>query len=240
MSASNPPQATPKPVEIAVLHDARAVHDIAVLRFRDFQADGVPSWVLATTTPGPNSGSGTISGALIKAETGEFVMPPGAEPVLLKNGSWKAIAAARDLEHAKGSYSWSESLVEEKRQLTPEDYYSPFIHGGTIVCRPTRGKLGIGQFGPVYLIFPEWGQYVAATAEFAEQHGGHFEQGRTRPDDADLLMSVLFHENKLISALAFQGLIASKSANRGGHPQGPTPGRRAGAGDPLPLGDHGA
>ena len=206
------PDSLPKPVETAVLHDARAVHDTASFRFTDFTTVGTPSWVLASVTPGPNSGSGTIPGAFIKAETGEFVVPPDAGAVLVKEGSWKVVAAARQPKsQAMSTYSWTEPL-RQKRILDPEDYYSPFIHGGTIVCRPTPEKLGLAQFGPVHLIFPEWGQFVAATAEFAEQHGGHFEQGGTRPGDADLLMSVLFHENKLISALAFQGLIASKSA----------------------------
>jgi hypothetical protein len=209
-----PPAPPPRQAEIALLHDARAVHDITALRFGAYEADGVPAWILASVIPGPRSGSATIPGAFLKAETGELVMAEAQGPVVIKEGRWKAVAAARPHQRcAEGDYSWTEPLVQQKRGLDPEDCYSPFAHGGMILCRPSPGRPGLGRFGTVSLLFPDWGQYVSAAADSARLHG---ELSAKEPGDTDRLAGLFAQENPLIAVLAFRGLMTSK---------GPTPDR---------------
>lgn len=210
MTISDKPSITPQQqIEYDLLHDARAVHDTASLHFADFETGQVPSWVLATVTPGPNSGSATVPGASIKAETGELVVPQGAKAVLLKEGTWKtSVSASGHGRLATGTYSWSEPLEQDKRILPPEDFYSPFVHGGTILFQPTPGKSGIDQFGPVHLLFQEWGQYVAAASVFVKNHQQLFEaDSKTGPAETNQLTAMLSNENKLIVTLAFRRLI---------------------------------
>jgi hypothetical protein len=195
----------PQQMESRLLHDARAVHDTASLRFRDFETNGEPSWVLATVTPAPRSGSATVPGAYIKADTGELVMPGAAETVVVKAGSWKAEAAARAGQSTGGTYDWTEPL-EEKRTLLPEDYYSPFVHGGTMLCRPTSSAPGIEQFGPVHLLFPEWGQYVTAASAFTQRHRALFEADQLGPTAVAELEQLLSQDNALLAVLAFRAL----------------------------------
>lgn len=199
-------------VEYALLHDARAVHDTALLRFQIYKVDGVLFWVLGEVTPGPNSGSITIPGAFINAETGEFVTPRDPELVMVKEGMWKVLTTAvQDRQKAEASYSWSEPLNQERRVLVPEDFYSPFTHGGKILFLPTPGESGIEQFGPVHLIFPDWERYIAPASVFIEQHRGLFAEDEARVDNVANLIKLLSSENKLIAVLAFRRLIASKS-----------------------------
>src|SRR6266540_7520940 len=107
------------------------------------------------------SGSATVPGAYIKADTGELITPPNADTVIVKEGTWKVIAAAPQAKPPTGNqYSWTESPAEEKRILFPEDYYSPFTHGGTILCRPESNPNSLAAFGRVHLLFSDWDKYV--------------------------------------------------------------------------------
>src|SRR4051794_707217 len=92
-------------LEGQILHDGRAVHDLAALRFADYEPGGRPPWILATRAPGPRSGSATIPGGYIEAETGKLVVPEGAMTVLVKEGTWKALSSSPPGAHpASGSY----------------------------------------------------------------------------------------------------------------------------------------
>jgi hypothetical protein len=197
----------PPPNQYVLLHDARIIHDTASLRFKDFESNGIPFWVLAKIIPAPGSGSATVPGAYINADTGRLVAPPGVEAVIVKKGRWAVTASARSTwPSAENEYSWSESL-RDKRLLLPEDYYSPFVYGGTILCRPTRGATGIDQFGPVRLLLPEWARFVVSASVFAEGHPALFEGGELKPRDDAELKQLLLQENKLLAVLAFRTLL---------------------------------
>lgn len=203
------PVASQQEIESILLHDARVIHDTASLTLKNFVVDGVQSWALANVIPGPRSGSGMIPGASVNAQTGEFVIPQGTKTVLIKEGNWKMIEATSQYKHkTEDSFSWSEPMDKPKRILLSEDFYSPFAQGGMILFRPTPGKSGIDQFGPVHLLFQEWGQYVAAASAFVKKHQQLFEaDSKTGLAEMNDLMTLLPNENKLIVVLAFRRLV---------------------------------
>ena len=77
-----------------LLHDARAVHDLASIRFKDFEVDGILFWVVAIITPAPTSGSATIPGAHINSDSGKLIAPPASQTVVVKKGTWKVLISA--------------------------------------------------------------------------------------------------------------------------------------------------
>ena len=209
-----PPTLPPQQAEYALLHAARAVHDTASVRFTDFAIDGRPSWVLATVTPSPRSGSATIPGAHLDARTGEVVAPSGARAVLVKEGTWKPVVAARPSQAmTQNTYSWTESLAQRKRTLLPEDYYSPFTHGGAILCRPTPGAAGIDQFGPVRVLLPGWEGYVPSASAFAEGYPALLTDGAVGPADGAQIDQLASQDNKLLAVLAFRSLLRGGRMN---------------------------
>jgi hypothetical protein len=194
-------------VEYALVHDARALRDTAHLSFPEFDDQGLPGWVVATVTPEPESGSATVPGAYINAETGKFTAPDDAAAIVLKKGGWKKLSAAKSAQSDSGLYSWNEPFEQEKRTLMPEDYYSPFAFGGTIVFRPTPDESDLEQFGPVHLIFPEWAKYVGDAAKIFEQHKDRFEKDQPAAYDASQLEQLLAHDNPLVRVFAFRRLV---------------------------------
>jgi hypothetical protein len=199
-------------VDYRLIHDARAVHDTALLHLQDFEIDGTPSWIVATITQGPKSGSATIPDAYIKAETGTIVTPKTSGLVLIKEGVWKTIASAGKAP-VQDNYSWIES-VQEKRILQPEDFYSPFTHGGTIVFRLSPGVAEIGQFGTVRLIFPSWARYVAPAFILMGREPALTGTRPVGPSELLLLTQLLSQDNQLVAALAFRELVASGRMTR--------------------------
>jgi hypothetical protein len=199
--------APPPSAEYRLVHDARAVQDTALLRFQEFEVNGVPNWVVATINPNSKSGSATVTGAYIKAETGAVVSPKDAKAVLVKEGSWKKVAAgATAPEHE--DYSWTEPLDEDGVVLA-EDFYSPFVHGGTIVFLFRPDAAGIERFGTVRLIFPDWHNYVGPAFTFMRSEPIFQRNGHVSRSELSRLTQLLSQDNKLIAALAFRELVAS-------------------------------
>jgi hypothetical protein len=160
--------------------------------------------------PSPKSGSATVPGAHINADTGEFVTPQNAQTVIVKEGKWRVLATSEQMtQYSAGSYSWTEPLTAMKRKLLPEDYYSPFAHGGTIVFRPAPGASGIEQFGTVRLLFPNWGQFVAPAFAFMVSHPALLGDGQVGPTELPQLTQLLSQNNELLAVLAFRELVAS-------------------------------
>ncbi len=196
-----------------LMHDARATRDIAWVRFADFETDGVPSWVVAMLDPRPDSGSATILGGHIKAETGELLLPEGVAPVVLKKGRWQVVASARPAQPTSGNYSWSEPLEQDKRVLTPEDYYSPFAFGGTIMFRPTSGAQGVEEFGPVHLLFDDWGRMVQPAFEKSTK-GEDILYGKfAYLASPEKLIQLVSDENGLIATIGLRELVRIKGTN---------------------------
>jgi hypothetical protein len=201
-----PPMLPPQQAEYIMLHDARSVHDSSSLRFKVFEINGVSSWVLAVVTPSSRSGSATVLGAYINGDTGELITPPNADTAVVKEGTLKVVAAAPQAKQLiRNQYSWTESLAQRKRALVPEDYYSPFSHGGTILCRPESSPNSLARFGPVHLLFSDWDKYVAPAFSVAERQPTLFEEAKR--GDASQLEQLLTQDNKLLAVLAFRTLI---------------------------------
>src|SRR6266704_969616 len=78
-----------------VLHDIRAVHDIAALKWLGPAATS-GQWIIARIEPDPGSGAGTVPGGYIDGATGQFVSPPGATPVVIKGGAWTVVAGGSE------------------------------------------------------------------------------------------------------------------------------------------------
>lgn len=208
MSATPPPRS--QDATILLLHDARAVHDTASIRLRDYMLQGTPGWIAANILPGARSGSGTIPGASIDANTGKLRNPNNAAPELLKEGRWKAVASSSPAqETASGEYAWSEPVGQVKRIPDPEDYYSPFVEGGEILCQPVKGPQGIEQFGPVRLLFTGWGEFVGPAFGFLQSHPSLLSPGVPAPSEVSQLAEVLSGKNPLLALLAFRHLLTA-------------------------------
>jgi hypothetical protein len=192
--------------EYAVLHDARAAHDIGSFRFADYEIEGLPSWIVATLNPDPDSGSATIPGGFIKAETGEVIVPEGVAAVVLKKGKWHALAGASPIQSVLGTYSWSEPLEEEKHVLTPEDYYSPFAYGGMVVFRQIPVADDIKQLEPVNLLFPEWEKLMESAFTLSRRDSILYGNS-IQITDAETLKQLVLHQNGLIATFALRELL---------------------------------
>lgn len=193
--------------EIQGLHDARAVHDTANLRFEDYEWGGRASWILATINPGPRSGSVTIPGGYVEAETGNVVLPSGAQGSTIKEGTWNAIVSAPAGAHPmSGSYSWYEPLTR-KRVLLPEDFYSPFARGGVILFLPVPGKADIERFGFTRVIFSDWGTQVAPAFAFHNANPHLLDPG---PQTASVakLVQLVSQANPIVAVVAFRNLLS--------------------------------
>lgn len=204
---------------VALVHDARAVHDVASLQFHDVTAAGGPPWVVANVSPGPNSG-GSVSPAAVPLDLAARIqVPKDAGAVILKTGSWKGVATFPQVGQTQGgSYAWWEPL-QRKRTLTPEDYYSPFAEGGTILFQPVAGARGIAQFGDVHLLFEGWGPSVGPAFDFVQAHPALFAGVEMTPAEAAQLTQVISGKTPLLALFAFRQLLqaAQIRASLAGH-----------------------
>lgn len=142
-------------MEQAIYYEVRATHDVAIWQ-RDWyvRQDGTANWLIVRVEPAAKSGSATIPGGYIDAESGELKVPAGAQTSIVKSGSWRRLDGTAPV--AIGEYHWFEPMVENKRRLEPEDIYSPFVHGGTLLFKPEKDAKGIEQFGAPVLLFEDW------------------------------------------------------------------------------------
>ena len=194
--------------DVAVPHDARAVHDAATLSWTKLTEGRQPRWVVARVNPAPQSGSTTIPGAVIRTDTGQLSVPAGAVPVMLRLGSWSPMAGS-DPAITGGAYTWTEMLEEHKRTLVPEDFYSPFAKGGVIVFRPAVQASGRDQFVAAHLVFDEWASSVDGAGRYVVDHAALFEGKPIEPAEASQLTDLLSHANPLVRVSALRQLIAS-------------------------------
>jgi hypothetical protein len=169
------------------MHEVRAVQDTAFLELSDYGIPSRPLWVVASVTPDKGSGSATVPGAHIDARTGQFVNPSGGAGVLVKKGQWHASATSDPSVARTGTYSWTEPLDPKTRMVTPEDVYSPFAYGGTIVFRPEPQAEGRQQFGACRMIFPEWQDAAAAALRAGPDLVGVLTTAADEPPNAELV-----------------------------------------------------
>jgi hypothetical protein len=203
----SPPPAHVQPTDITVVHDARAVYDTASLRFQEFRANGQPFWTQAVVKPGTGSGAASVPGSYINADTGQSVFPKGAQPVVTKTGDLGIVAKAPgDVQAPKAIYSWDEPFTDRRGALTAEDFYSPFVSGGTVVFRYQPGAKGMNQFQSVRLIFPNWSRDVASASSFVESHLGLLENGEQQAPQVAQLRQLLGDKNRFLVVEAFREL----------------------------------
>ncbi len=195
---------TPEQAQAMVLHDIRAVSDIASLKWlRQPIKEG--QWVIARIKPDAGSGAGTIPGGYIDGATGQFIAPPGAPPVIVKHGTWTVLAGGTESASAPHRYDWNEPMQESERGLQPEEMYSPFVRGGVILFRP-GGELGTrGYFQDLVLLFPEWSGDAASALTFAHEHPSAVKAPASDKGVKEL-RSILHGGNRLLTAVAFAQL----------------------------------
>ena len=193
-----------EPAGIVLLHDARAIHDTGTLSILAF-TPGRGGFVVAVIAPAEGSGGGTIPGAYINSDTGQFVSPPGAALVVNKSGKWQLIASSRR-GMTGGVYSWSDPPAGMKRITDPEDHYSPFVRGGSIVFRP-HGEAGkAGYFEDPHLLFDNWIGDFAPAVRLVEEHPALFSKD-VKPEADSQLLSIVRGPNRLLAVEAFRSLL---------------------------------
>lgn len=195
--------------EYALVYEARAVHDTATLRLSDYGIAAKPAWIVTVVTPANGSGSATIPGAYIEAETGQFVTPERSDTVVVKKGAWQALDTADPLAPKTGNYSWTEPLDRVKRVVTPEDIYSPFSYGGTIVFRPEPKDYGARYFVSCRLLFPEWGRAAAEALKAAPQLMGSLTTASTDNTSWAMVEKLAADDNGVLATVAFRTLLQS-------------------------------
>jgi len=204
----------------ALSRDMRSVYDIASLRFKDFVASGKPEWTLAIVTPGLWSGSATIPGAYIVAETGKLVTPPNPHEVIVRKGDWVAIGSAQAPTKKSGSYSWSDPGVEPCHRCPPwrpviEDFYSPFDYSPSgqediVLFRFDPAAKDRKQFVSARLLFDSWTIDVEPASAFVTGHPGLLEDGQTSTNELPILKDILSGANRLLAVEAFRELLESR------------------------------
>lgn len=205
MPADLPPP--PPALERSILHDARAIHDCAALRFADLLPSPENRWVIALIEPAPGSGAATIPGASLQG--GKINVPSGATTVVQKKGKWKRTALQSVEWPVDGTYSWNEPIDRPVRALTPEDVYSPFADGGVIFFRPLPEKKGLEQFGRVTLVPREWAPFVAQAVAYVGKQG--VAPGAQPP--AEALQKMSGSENPILALVGFREIVVLRELN---------------------------
>jgi hypothetical protein len=202
-----PPQ---QQIEYVVMQDARAVNDIATFYFSDYDENGVSSWIVVILISDPDSGSATIPGGYIDAETGTVVAPPEAEMVIMKKGRWKLSSAAQSAHPPDGIYSWTEPVEQDKRVFDAEDFFSPFVYGGVIVFKPNPSGKGIDQFQYPRVIYSQWKDMVQPAFAYSTQIGGVLD-GSGTDKDSRILADLISQSNPLLCVLALRESLRLRS-----------------------------
>jgi hypothetical protein len=180
---------------VKVMHDARAVHDMASLNLVDLLRHGTPQWTIARITPAANSGFATIPGDSINAAV-----------VLMKQGTWTAIAGSGPHLPSNETYSLAEPFRQMKRSPTLEDYYSPFIKGGVVIVGTTRPWTSLQELGPVYLTFDNWASDMPEAMTFVLRDSSLFQDSDLSAATSELI-ALLSRDNPLLQIQAFRRLI---------------------------------
>lgn len=194
-------------VEYVVVAQARAVHDTATLKLPDYRMSKGSGWAVAVVDPAKDSGTVQVPGAYIEANTGKYVQPDGAQSVVVMKGAWRALATADASVPGKGDYSWSEIPKQRVRVPKPEQFYSPFANGGTVVFQWEPTAQDGAKFGATRMIFPEWAQDAAETLRSApglEEKLAALTHAASTPSQAEGLLS---EKNNLSSILALNALL---------------------------------
>lgn len=195
-------------VEYVLITEARAVHDTATLKLPDYQTSSNGSgWVVAVIEPAKDSGTVQVPGAYVEGETGKIVQPAGAQSVVVMKGAWRALAAADSSVPSRGDYSWSEVPKQRIRIPAPDDFYSPFKKGGTVIFQWEPSAEGKAQFGATRMIFPEWAQDAAETLKSAPGIEAKLAELTNAKNASTQAEGLLSGKNNLSSVLGLNALL---------------------------------
>ena len=168
------PLSLAEPTDERVLHDARAVADASAVD----EIPGDPAHVVAVlrTSPAAHSGSASVAGVFLNADTGRLVDSSGApadlagRPQILRyEGSYDVLEVLSGPADAlSGRYAWTEPLAEFGRGMTPAAVYDPFARPGVVICRYDPAAAG-APFDQVRLLPEGWHVHAAAAARAAAQ-----------------------------------------------------------------------
>lgn len=160
---SNGSLASARPSAARLLHDVRAVADVADFDLAKPVSASSELWVVMRTDPGPTSGSATVSGTWIDAATGVITSAQtSTEPVasVTRDGEWHILSVLSGASDMKtGRYEWTEPRVQRTRGPTRDDLYDPFAHPAHVVCRfdPERSA---APFTEVTVLPAKWESHV--------------------------------------------------------------------------------
>lgn len=168
------PLSLAEPTVERVLHDARAVADASAAD----QIPADPAHVVAVlrTRPAAHSGSASVAGVFLNADTGRLVDSSGApadlvgHPQILRyEGSYDVLEVLSGPAGAlPGRYAWTEPLAEDGRGVTPDAVYDPFARPGVVMCRYDPAAVG-APFDRVRLLPEGWQVHAAAAVGAAAQ-----------------------------------------------------------------------
>jgi len=196
------------------IHDVRATHDVANLRFDPVKV-GAGTWVVIKITPAPHSGSATVIGAAIDAGSGKLIdrgtgkemTPDAARSGIIEEGSWELVASLNGPAiPGRGQYSWTEPLATRVHKLEAKHLYMPFAEGGCVLCRYDPAAAGSARFDSVCLIPPDWEGGVKPAYEVVKQNPQLFAAPPT-PPQTDQLVRILSGDNSVVATLAFRTLL---------------------------------
>jgi hypothetical protein len=194
------------------LHDVRAAHDMANLRFDAVAKGDEGFWIIIKIIPAPHSGSATTvgasidldSGKLIDNRTGKILTPDAAQPGIMEEGSWELVTSlSNSPTTSRGQYSWTEPRRTRIRSLEVEDLYRPFARGGVVLCRRRPEMQGSAQFVSAQLIPPGWEIHTRAAYEFFQRNPGLF-AGSSLPSQRDRLLEMVRGDNPVLGVMAFR------------------------------------
>ncbi|ACA91368.1 MULTISPECIES: hypothetical protein [Burkholderia cepacia complex] len=194
--------------DFALIAQARTVHDTATLNLSDYYtANQAPSWAVAELSPKKGSGGLVSPGVMVQVGDKTFVQPEEAGAVVQMKGVWRAVAKADASVPAGRDYAWIQPQRVRMRSLSPDDFYSPFISGGTVVFQWDASAPDDARFVATRMIFPAWQQDVADAIKSAPQLEAELAKiggGRAALDTVDRLLA---SGNDVSSILAFRALL---------------------------------
>jgi len=190
--------------QVMVLHDIRAVHDIASLGWL-IPPMSKSRWVIARIEPATGSGAGTVPGGYIDGATGKFVAPPNASPVTIRKGSWTLIGGGSESPGKARPYDWTQPVQQPGRVLAPEDMYSPFVQGGVVAFLPGKESGDRDFFRHVNLLFPDLANDMAAALAYLQEPG--IVREPKSDGDAAHLRAMLGSDNEVLAAAALSLLV---------------------------------
>jgi hypothetical protein len=201
------------------LHDLRAIHDIMGVRFGELQQSRDRAWSVVKITAALYSGSATVIGTYIEAESGRLidestgdVVQPRSRPVgIIEEGSWELIDTLGHFTGAnRGQYGWTEPRKAVIRTRRPAVYsYSPFAKGGNVLCSHNPSVQGAAQFKSVHLIPRGWETAIRPAYE-AFKHSSELFTTPRLPSHYAQLSGMLGGDNSVVAVMAFRTLVENR------------------------------